>query len=290
MKRHNVSKTGNSSWWFRSGLLKYSCLLWLILLVAACYEPETGCLDIEATNFNASADDPCPDCCTYPNLRFEIKHVFGDTVLPFGTHFTLDSIDYFILRSWQFYLSELKLIVAGDTIGVLDTISLVLDQNGLITKELVEDNYAIGSRSIFSINMGTIKYSGFIEDIRFQVGLDAQSNQTAADSMPSGHPLAIQADSMFFDEDRGYIFNKIQFQRDTTTGSSTTTLEIGTDANLVLLNFPFNQSIIQGDNITVNLQLDYKLWLKGINFVTDSDEIIMAKIVANTPEAFSLIE
>ena len=289
MKRHNVSKT-DDFWWPHSGILKYICLTGLILMIAACYEPESGCLDVEATNFDASADDPCPDCCTYPSLNFEIKHVFGDTVLPFGTPFTLDSIHYFRLTNWRFYLSGLKLIAAGDTIGVLDTISLVLDENGLISKELVEDNYAIASRSIFSVNMGTIRFSGFVDDIRFQVGLDAQSNQTAADSMPSGHPLAAQTDSMFFDVDRGYIFNKIQFQRDTITGSDTTTLEIGTDASLVVLDFPFNQSITKGDNITINLQLDYKLWLKGINFVADSDENIISKIVVNTPEAFSLIE
>ena len=288
MKRHNVSKTDKSCF-LPKGTWKSVFLILLISFVSACYEPETGCLDVEATNFNASADDPCPDCCTYPSLRFEIKHVFGDTVLPFGEPFTLDSIDYFRLASWQFYLSNLELVAAGDTIGVLDTISLVLDENGMIFKELVEDNYAIGSRDVFSLNMGTVRYSGFIDDIRFQVGLDAQSNQTSADSMPSGHPLAAQADSMFFDVDRGYIFNKIQFQRDTVT-SDTMTLEIGTDASLVIIDLPFNQTVTKGDNITVNLQLDYKLWLKGINFVTDSDEIIISKIVANTPEAFSLIE
>ena len=289
MKRHNVNKTGKF-WWSEQSILKLICPLLLLLLISACYEPETGCLDVEATNFNASADDPCPECCTYPSLRFEIKHVFGDTVLPFSEALTLDSIDYFMLNTWRFYLSNLELIVAGDTIGVLDTISLVLNDNGLVIKELVEDNYTIASREGFSFTMGTVRYSGLIDEIRFQVGLDALTNRTIADSMPIGHPLGQQTDSMFFDINRGYIFNKIQFQRDTVTDSDTTTLEIGTDANLVILDFPFNQTVTKGDNITVNLQLDYKIWLTGINFVTDSDDVIISKIVANTRNAFSLIE
>lgn len=264
--------------------------LLIICLSSACYDRESGCLDVEATNFNVQVDDACSDCCTYPTLSLSIKHVFGDTVLPFGSDFTLDSIDYFKLIDWRFYISQVKLLTSGTENGVLDTISLVLLDNGVIAKEVVEDNYGIITRNTFTLNIGTIRLSGLIDNIQFSVGLDARSNQTIGDSMSTTHPLGIQTDSMYVDTDNGYLFNTFQFVKDTITGTDTSQLSVIGDANLINFSFPYNQSITKGSNITIDLEVDYKKWLTGIDFVTNSDGEIISKIVGNTPDAISLNE
>ncbi|MFK7937729.1 MAG: hypothetical protein AB8G22_29700, partial [Saprospiraceae bacterium] len=50
----------------------------------SCGEPKVGCLDIAATNFGADSDDPCEDCCTFPNLKIQFIHRIsqGDTLIP----------------------------------------------------------------------------------------------------------------------------------------------------------------------------------------------------------------
>ena len=50
----------------------------LALGLSACYEPEEGCLDVAAKNFQVDADLNCPDdCCEYPNLKLLLSHRVG---------------------------------------------------------------------------------------------------------------------------------------------------------------------------------------------------------------------
>ena len=50
-------------------LSRISLCLYVVLSLTACFEPQEGCTDIAATNFDASADENCTDCCTYPKLQ-----------------------------------------------------------------------------------------------------------------------------------------------------------------------------------------------------------------------------
>ncbi|HMV23421.1 MAG TPA: hypothetical protein PKA71_03780, partial [Saprospiraceae bacterium] len=69
----------------------------VVLFFTACYQPKEGCLDINATNFDATADEEC--CCQYPVLQLKFKHFASgnefsasDTILnDFGQQFRIPS-------------------------------------------------------------------------------------------------------------------------------------------------------------------------------------------------------
>ena len=267
--------------------------LWIIVWsFSACYEPEEGCLDVKATNFTASADDPCADCCTFPSLIFSISHNFEDTIFRYGEAFTFDSLQFFRVAKVKFYLSDVELSRGGERFEVEDSLSLAIIADGQSQRVIARDDVVLMSRDIatFDYTIGTVDLEGSYDSIYFSIGLADPLNQAQPDSLPTDHPLAPQTDSMYWDEDRGYIFNKVWFQRDSITGLDTTRLEIGGAANLVRIGLPFTQVITLGVNVEVPLQIDYAAWFKGIDFVADTDDVILNKLVENTTDVFSIAE
>jgi len=262
----------------------------LLLVGQACFEPEEGCLDLDATNYFAKADDPCADCCQYPELAFNITHKFGDISLRLpDTLLTLDSSQYFRLLQFQYYISDFQLIEMGEApLGVNEQIILALSQNGMLSRDTLEDNFSLVTTSSFSFPIGEIRTSGTFDSISFYVGVPAPANWAIPDSVTSGHPLANV--SMHQGLDTGYIYNRVLLQRDTFSSLDTIQIEIEELPSLVEVALPINLFLPLGTNLTINLEVDYKTWLKGINFVVDSDDVIRQKIVNNTAEAFSILQ
>ncbi|MDV7402147.1 MbnP family protein, partial [Arthrospira platensis SPKY1] len=93
----------------------------------------------------------------------------------------------------------------------------------------VEDNFVLVNPAVFGVkDIGTIRTSGRFERLRFTVGLSEIPNQAVISAFPSAledHPLATE--DMYWDFERGYIFNRIEMLRDTATGTEPTVLEIG---------------------------------------------------------------
>ncbi|MEL6864529.1 MAG: MbnP family protein [Bacteroidota bacterium] len=270
-----------------------SYLFLLLLLLSglpACFESEEGCLDIAATNFDASADDPCPDCCTYPSLQLSINHQMGDTVLRFGDPYVTDGNELFRVARIRFYLSELELWQDGQYLGVSDTLVIDTDNGPDTTMLTISDNFALINRNQFNYTFGNVSFNGTFDSLRFKVGLDAQVNGADPVSIPSGHPLEVSTDSMYFNVDSGYVFNQIWLQKDTTANTDTTYLSIGLNERLVEVALPIDVSFSPGFDVDIAIDIDYLTWFTGINFVDDSDDDLVTKIVSNTAQAFSLAE
>ncbi len=92
------------------------------LLVSACYTPIEGCLDTEATNFDASADKDC--CCKYPLLVLNVENAYDTLIWKPDTAYQNDLGQWFRIRDIVFYVSELKLTQNGVSGVVEDTITL----------------------------------------------------------------------------------------------------------------------------------------------------------------------
>lgn len=271
-------------------------LCWLSL--QGCYEPVEGCLDVQASNFDVDADEPCADCCEYPDLRldFQHKYVKGERVenLIFD-----DSVYYdvnglpFRLNSIRFFLSELHLVRAdGMEVGIEDRLELGVWTESLDTMRVtVEDNYTIVDPAVFGVKeIGKIITSGRFDRLRFNIGLDETANRAVINAFPEeqqDHPLA--EEEMYWDFDRGYIFNRIELVRDTVAGTPPTVLEIGTDQNLTTVELPIDFEALEGFNVSVTLRVDYNIWFRDINVKTDSESTLIQKIVANLADSFSLV-
>ena len=275
--------------WLGLALLLFTC--W------ACYEDQEGCLDVAATNFFAEADDPCPDCCTYPSLAIDIRHrvVLADTffnLVYVDSIYTDDFGNPFRINNIQFYLSNFRLLRASNTeVGVADSLNIaVLQSGGDTLMQNVEDNFALINRSNFNAyTLGTFLEAGNFAGIRLAMGVEGAANNADPNLISNSHPLSIEED-MYFNPDSGYVFNRIEFFRDTTAADTIpTVINIGLEQNLRSLVLLGEFNLLEGFNTTLTLQIDYLTWFRGVDIKNDSEEIISSKIVDNITQAISLI-
>ena len=267
-------------------------LIGVLLLFAACKEPTEGCLDVEAVNYDVSADDPCPDdCCEYPRLSLSLIHRFQDS-LPFSydSIYSFEGSDRARFEKVIFYLSDFRLVNLTDSLEVVETIELDLLDGGT---ETFKDDYTLVSRSIpsFEYDVGEIRGSGTFTVLRFTVGLVGNAENSDAESISNeDHPLALGTDSLWTASD-GYIFNQIVVIPDTMVDMMPQRIiNIKGQGNLGFVSLSFPQEVDLGFDIAIPIKIDYEKWFSGINFVIDSDEDIAENIVNNTANAFSIDE
>jgi len=295
-------------------------------LLTACFQPESGCLDIEATNFTLSADEGCgnddsaTNCpCSYPELSMRVDFVFDKQDYAHNAYYSIDS-QLVQIKLIRFYLSGFKLKpTEGDWLTVEDTISLsAIDKDSVFT-----DDFQLMNRQI-AITLGEVAQSGPLDSIRFVVGIEGKANTANPDAISNtSHPLA-QSD-MHNSQKDGYIFNQLRLLRIIKIPGGTDGLglidgSIGLDS-LGLIGNPSISSGLNGsggENLEVSLNvgqgqfvevkmpisvetpiaknfsigtltINQAKWFDGIKFATDIDTAMMIeRIVANTPNVFSI--
>ena len=270
-------------------LIKGHLSILFLVVLSSCGSGEEGCLDISATNFDASVDVSCNNCCTYPTLSFRVNHVYD------SVNFSLNQVYHdanntpYTVTGAQFYTSDLNLIKSdGSTVGVTDKLTLVYFDN---SSQSVEDNFTLIEKSIGAYSkedIGSITTTGDFTKIRFYVGVSELANHAEPSQMPTDHALASQSDTMHWNATDGYIFNKITVQNDTSS-TNTTKYEVGMDGNLVLVELDYPQTIQSGYDVDIIIQLDYFKLFDTIGFQTDDAATIKSKIVSNTADAFSVV-
>lgn len=277
-------------------------MMTICLFLSACYQPESGCLDVEAKNFELTADEPCDSdnsatsCpCTYPVLSFDtLDYVVEKFDYEPDAFYRIDD-QYIRIESIQFYLSGFQFRrTSGEWISIEDTISLVVlnEETQLETQLLIDDFSLINQQSSF--DMGAIKQHGTFDSLRFVLGVTSPANTAAPDSIANTrHPLA-ESEMHTGDQLTGYIFNQLIFHRDTFSETPAITLNLTvadfqSQPTLMELKMPFSYETPIGTDFSLGtLQVDHAKWFDGINFVVDTEQIMIEKIVANTPKVFSV--
>lgn len=269
----------------------------LLLFAQACYEPQAGCLDVDAVNYDFSADEDDPAECVYPELRLQFNHVYSypDTTvnLRLQDTFYLDEAgNPFRLNRFEFLLSDIRLQLAdGSTLDVDDEIAIYLESDeGRINEVFITDNFAFGTTSNSrTLTIGTLRESATIAALSFFVGVAGQANQAIPDSFPVTHPLGLSDSLIYLNRDSGYTFQLVELFRDTAaTDTIPERLRIGTNDNIQFVELPVGVAKQPGFHFRATLQIDYRKWLAGINVATDTEAELAQKIVSNTAEAFSL--
>ena len=275
----------------------------IVLLYSSCFEPTEGCLDIEATNFDASADEQCESCCTFPELKISIFHAIEtqtatlqDTCVFFSADstFTFDSSS-FQITDFLFYLSDFRLTTStGEITRVSDTIQLNILDNAITLVEIdttVIDDFVLIKRSSFNYTIGEFIAPGDYEKIEFKVGLDPRLNTTDPDTLSITHPLSSSQDMHTGARGSGYILQKFGVIRDTLTLPDDFVYDIVDPfSNTVEISLDYSFSLSPGFDASIPLKVNYSRWLSGIDFVTDDEVTIKSKIVSNTAEAISISE
>jgi MbnP len=271
---------------------KFGFIFLFVLSISNCKEKIEGCLDIEADNFSVSADLPCPDnCCTYPRLSFEIAFRWDSIPLGYNQPYNMSFDTVIKITKTKFYISNIRLTNDAESFKVLDQVELSVNDDNL-TGAIFTDDFSLVSRDFtsFDYDIGEIRGSGTFDTLRFFVGLDELANKVEPTSAPDGHPLSIQADSMW-NVENAYIFNKLIVIPDTISDPPTEPLQfnITGSGNLKEIVLPFRVDLEVGTNLKVPIIVDYFKWFQGINFEVDS-AMVVQKIVNNTSKAFFINE
>lgn len=272
----------------------YQLFLPFLLILVGCYDSQEGCLDIDATNYDVSADDPCLECCTYPTLNLIFQHQVvlatqPDTsfALKYGTRYPspLDTNHLFYIDRARFFVSDLKLVRNdGVEFGVLDSFWLPLLNGDSI---YLENNFSKHDRDIFQVaKIGNFRTSGLFTGVKFRLGLSPTVRQAWVDTLTVGHPLAVENDSLSYLASAGYLPVHLIVRRDTLPDTSPMDF-VFTEEKQISLSFPQTVSIEKGFKIKVTLRLDYMALFQTVDFLNDSEAVIKNKIDSQLSNAFS---
>lgn len=285
--------------WMKQSVYWTICLgICCLLFGISCYEPKEGCLDAEATNFDANADELCPNCCEYPTLSLSFLHKIAtsdttSTNLVYNdSAYTVDGTHFFKINQIRFYISDVQLIhTDGSLYTTTDSIELKIPQNSGDTSNIsVPNNYILVDRNNFQDNtLGNFRKSGNFEGLQFQLGVIEPANHADPNQLSDNHPLSLQEESMHWSTDSGYIFNQIALFPDTIVTDSIV-VNYGTNEWLRPVSLQGTFFIPQGFDVTLVLQINYLEWFRNINFQTDTKPEMAAKIADHVAASFSFVE
>ncbi len=271
--------------------LPFALLVLVLLIQSACFEPASGCLDIEATNFDASADKDC--CCEYPQLILDVVQNYGAGSFqenkPYPAPY--DTNHLFKLNSIVFYLSEFQLIQNGQTYTVSDSVQLRAfgaNVQDTVTNPFIDDFLLIRRLSL-SNNVGTFRQNGNFDAARFRLGLSAATGRVIAPLAPAGHPLRTQTDSLWFGPAAGYVFARIVLTRDTFSTTIPDTISL-TRADLGDFFLQSNGAVqhTTGADFRLRLLTDYQALMTGVNLTVHDISAWKTQIIANLTNVFSV--
>jgi hypothetical protein len=265
--------------------------LWLAIAggLPACFEPQEGCLDIAATNFDASADKDC--CCEYPQLILSLDQRFGDPIFLNDSIYLSTDGHPFRIRSIAFYLSDFQLFQNGNALAVSDTLTLQTfaeAANDTLPTRFTDD-FLLVRRTPIDYAVGTFRPDGAFERVRFRLGLSAEAQRVVPSLAPTSHPLYLQSDSLWEGRDEGFVWLQAVVLRDTAAATLPDTLRLTrADVSDFFVDATNTFQHATGYNFRLALRADYQKLFDGLNWTAHDIPAWKAQMVANLPTVFSV--
>ncbi|MBV6438848.1 MAG: hypothetical protein DYG98_11915 [Haliscomenobacteraceae bacterium CHB4] len=272
-------------------LFAFCCLL-CIFSQTACFEPKEGCLDIEATNFDASADKDC--CCEYPQLIVEALHRYGSDSVQYvpDALYENNAGQLFRIKSVAFYLSEIQLFQNGGLLAVADTVHLrtYAPGGGDTLKEVFTDDFLLLRRTPVDNPVGEFRPAGTFEKVRIRLGLSPDAQRVIPRLAPAGSPLRIQGDSLWYGPSAGYVFFQAVVVRDSMQATKPDTLAF-TQSQLPDFFIEKTGNYLHpsgGYDFRLKLGIDYQKMFDGIDWSNGDISAWKSQIALNLPGVFSV--
>jgi hypothetical protein len=154
------------------------------MIISSCYSRKEGCIDTLSNNFDVFADDACNDCCTYPSLILNFKHMLGDSIFRIDTTLTNSLSQKFSILDVKYYLSDFNLFKSdGQKINIIETIYNA-DKSLIVNNDM-----KIARNSITDLIIGSIISSGQFDSLTFNFGLSDKLLTTSFVDLASTHVL-----------------------------------------------------------------------------------------------------
>jgi hypothetical protein len=138
--------------------------------------------------------------------------------------------------------------------------------------------------------VGDFRPAGQFEKAKIRLGLSPDAQRVIPQLAPSGHPLRIQGDSLWYGKATGYVFLQAVVVRDSVQATKPDTLAL-TQADLPDYFIEQMGAFTHrsgGYDFDLTLTIDYKKMFAGINWASGDIPAWKSQIVANLPNVFSV--
>jgi hypothetical protein len=265
----------------KSRVIELLFFTFLLSLITSCYESVDGCLDPEATNYDVNADNECEDCCNLPTFSILMSYLVDGESYIQGDSFRI-SQQGLMIEDFHFFVSDIKLIdPEGNEIGYEDDF-LIYDQTG--SGETITEDFKYFASNQFRGTLENVRYSGFVNEIRFNIGLSERINNYDKDSLEVNTDLSKVPDSIYVSIQDGYEFYALHI-RDTLDNfiELRETNAYPLPEIIVILD---DVEIRRGFNDELNLFIDFGLLFEGIKLSEMNENEVLLAIIDNFPSSF----
>lgn len=247
-----------------------------MLLFISCYQQKEACLDIHATNFDASADVNC--CCDYPRLQLNFIHKTNTILFNSDDTLTNDLGQSYKINSFSFYLSGFSfktsngtIITTSDTIRIPSkTDSIVLNKDITLVRPLTSN-----------VLLGRLIQTNDFNEINFNIGVPQAANQADISRISESSNLSTQPDSMFTPS-LGYV--SIRYSISDLNGN----IKEVRVYDMIPLHFNLLLPNKLAKNTCLQLEIDHSYLMHEIDILNDSNKSIENKIKQNFSNACTL--
>ncbi|MTB53951.1 MbnP family protein [Lewinella sp. W8] len=264
------------------------CLcLSLSLLLTSCYEDRIGCLDGDATNFDLRADQPCPDCCEYPELAVDVDHFFGAESFNFDSTYLDGAGNAFRVTRLRYYLSDLRLGTLSTTLDEPENLTelSLIDGADTVTAVVNADVALITASSGSARTLGRLRVgTEALTQVQCMIGVSDDLNQVFPPSASSSSPLSTQPGLLNFLDGQGYVQGRLEYILVNTSD----TLSVSWFGNqTVTLPFGGELAPLRGFDLTLEMAADYAELLGRVNLSADSATVATA-LSARMPDLLTV--
>lgn len=263
--------------------------LWLAvmgILLIGCYDPMDGCLDVLASNYEINADESCEDCCNYPSLELNFSHKVDTVNLSLDSVYTDEEIRFDRIL---FFVSNVMLTnEQGKRIGVEDSIRVEFLEQGALKSRSIRDDVILVDAPLQNYRVGTLIAPGQYNKVSFDIGLFQEANHIIQANLQDTTHVLFTSDSLYIDQEAGYVFNSFRIQKDTSDVNSYFLYQIAGDDKLFSFEADIELNLDRGESAKINISVDYLKWINGINFTYDSDEVVQQKLLTNLENVLSI--
>lgn len=172
-------------------------LLSFIILLISCYEEKENCLDTFAINYDVSADLECMECCTYPEVSFDISHTYETRPYRLSDTFVNNLGSKFKILSQKYYLSDIHLFNKNKKLD------LVINENYSLKngkKFTIAKNYTLIEANIQNNIFANIRYAGTCDSLEFTIGISDFYDEIEKKLLPSNYDISPQSDMIIDDK------------------------------------------------------------------------------------------
>lgn len=257
--------------------------LFLSLLISACGNKKEGCIDVNAVNFDVSAEENC--CCVYPRMGLDVEYYNGDR--PLADSVLLDAAgDTVLIDKLTFFISGLLWTNERDEElrGDQRTWLFLTPDNYHDSTRCIDDYYLIRS-SGSKVENFTFTQSTVLRSLSLTIGVaDSGWTNQPFYMKDANHVLAGNIDSMYDYSSNQYRTLRLAYRLKNSADKADTIYVGGKDTRKNFkLNLNYHTVLGFNNYVIIRIRLD-KL-IKGIRFRMDDPETITQKLKENISDA-----